>query len=139
MLSFLVMCWLQASLRVSEATRYSFLFPIKCGLLERILFRSNDDLWCHTTDIHTAFLSYLFLNTLYTLFGYSSLNLVHSIRKTEKNMKKQHIIYSAIIFRIMQMYIKSVSTYLLIIRHLNSCRCYRNWIYVCHLDIKVSR
>ena len=136
MLSFLVMCWLQASLRVSEATRYSFLFPIKCGWRERILFRSNDDLWCHTTDIHTAFLSYLFLNTLYTLFGYSSLNLVHSIRKRKKYFKK-HNIYSAIIF--IPMHIKSVSTYLLIIRHLNSCRCYRNGIYVCHLDIKVSR
>ena len=136
MLEFLLMCWLQASLRVSEATRYSFLFPIKCGSLERILFRSNDDLWCHTTDIHTAFLSYLFLNTLYTLFGYSSLNLVHSIRKTD--FLEQHNIYSAIMLMFMHMYIKSVSTYPLIIRHLNSCRCYRNWIYVCHLDIKVS-
>ena len=139
MLWFLLMCWLQASLRVSEATLYSFLFPIKCGLLERILFQSNDDLWCHTTDIHTAFLSYLFLNTLYTLFGYSSLNLVRSSREMEKNMKKQHIIYSAIIFIFIQMYIKSVLSYLLISRQLNSCRCYRNWIYVCHLDIKVSR
>ena len=138
MLWFFLMCWLQASLRVSEATLYSFLSPIKCGSLERIRFRSNDDLWCHTTDIHTAFLSYLFWNTLYTLFGYSSLNLAHSIRKTD--FLEQHNIYSAITILIfMKMYIKSVLTYLFIIRHLNSCRCYRNWIYVCPLDIKVSR